>query len=116
MTATHDHQSSPAWQTRRLRYGPSGQGKPRQIVRRGPRDWDRGHRIAAAWQAEQRAARPGRPRAPFDTATGTRIIAAAIARISPDDTAAALGWTVGELLAAEARLGLSVTVTIEVRP
>ncbi|RAI33729.1 hypothetical protein [Rhodoplanes serenus] len=109
--------SDHGWDKRRDLYGPSGSARPRRREwHRQPRDTERGARIAAAVLAEQQAPSVSAPRLPFDDLAAARIIAAAVARISPAETAAALGWTLGELLAAEVRLGVHVTVTIEVRP
>lgn len=77
---------------------------------------DRGARIAVNYAVAQvLALRPAfGGAAPLGERTTRRIIAAAIARISPEETAAALGWPVGQLLAVERAIGLRVTVTLEV--
>ncbi|WP_111418485.1 hypothetical protein [Rhodoplanes roseus] len=49
--------------------------------------------------------------APLDRDTYRRIVAAALARLDPVATAAALGWPLGKLLDVERQIGLRITVT-----
>ena len=99
----------------------ASRSKDRCLDARGPtgreRDYVRVSRIAQKVDRERRK-RQDRALSPalLNERTLCRIAAAAAARIDPRELAAALGWPVAKLLAAERAHGIEVTVMLHGSP